>query len=88
MNKVTSFITSKRVIDKNTDMYPNIISNSIESELRKVDSDAEIRCITQIQNSMAFITGEVIADSSIDASAIIRNKINRLFQKDSLYPSM
>ena len=87
MNKVTFFHTSKQVIDKNTDTYPNIISNSIESELRRVDSDSEVSCITTIQNSMAFITGEVIADSSIDASAIIRNKINRLFQKDSLYPS-
>ena len=87
MNKVTFFSTSKRVIDKNTDTYPNIISSSIESELRRVDSDSEVNCITKIQNSMAFITGEVIADSSIDASAIIRNKIDRLFQKDSLYPS-
>lgn len=88
MNKVTFFYTSKQVIDKNTDTYPNIISNSIESELHRVDSDSEVSCITKIQNSMAFITGEVIADSSIDASAIIRNKINRLFQKDSLYPSV
>ena len=40
MNKVTFFSTSKPVIDKKTDTYPNIISSSIESELREVDSDA------------------------------------------------
>ncbi len=87
MKKVTFFSTSKPVIDKKTDMYPNIISNSIESELRGVDSDAKIKCVTQIQNSMAFIAGEVTADSSIDASTIVRKKIDRLFQKDSLSPS-
>jgi S-adenosylmethionine synthetase len=87
MKKVTFFSTSKPVIDKKTDAYPNIISNSIESELRGVDSDVVVSCVTQIQNSMAFITGEVTADSSIDVSAIVRKKINRLFQKDSLSPS-
>lgn len=87
MNKVTFFSTSKPVIDKKTDAYPNIISNSIKSELRGVDSDAEVKCVTQIQNSTAFIAGEVTADSSIDVSAIVRKKINRLFQKDSLHPS-
>ena len=88
MNKVTFFSTSKPVIDKKTDMYPNIISNSIESELRGADSNANVSCVTQIQNSMAFITGEVTADPSIDASVIVRKTINRLFQKDSLYPSI
>ena len=88
MNKVTFFSTSKPVIDKKTDTYPNIISSSIESELRGVDSDAEVSCVTQIQNSMAFIAGEVTADSSIDASVIVRKTINRLFQKDSLNPSI
>ena len=88
MNKVTFFSTSKPVIDKKTDTYPNIISNSIESELRGVDSDAKVSCVTQIQNSVAFIAGEVTADSSIDVSAIVRKKINKLFQKDSLYPSI
>ena len=87
MNKVTFFSTSKPVIDKKTDAYPNIISNSIESELRRVDSGAKVNCVTQIQNSMAFITGEVTADSSIDASAIVRKQINRLFHKNSLHPS-
>ena len=42
MNKVTFFSTSKPVIDKKTDMYPNIISNSIESELRGADSNAKV----------------------------------------------
>ena len=88
MKKVTFFSTSKPVIDKKTDTYPNIISSSIESELRGVDSDAKVSCVTQIQNSMAFITGEVTADPSIDASVIVRKTINRLFQKDSLYPSI
>ena len=87
MKKVTFFSTSKPVIDKKTDAYPNIISNSIESELRGVDSDAKVNCVTKIQNSMAFIAGEVTADSSIDASAIVRKKIDRLFQKESLSPS-
>ena len=88
MTKVTIFSTSKPVIDKKTDTYPNIISSSIESELREVDSDAKVSCVTQIQNSVAFITGEVTADPSIDASVIVRKTINRLFQKDSLYPSV
>ena len=88
MKKVTFFSTSKPVIDKITDRYPNIISNSIESELRGADSNAKVSCVTQIQNSMAFITGEVTADPSIDASVIVRKTINRLFQKDSLYPSV
>ena len=88
MNKVAIFSTSKPVIDKKTDTYPNIISSSIESELREVDSDAKVSCVTQIQNSVAFITGEVTADPSIDASVIVRKTINRLFQKDSLYPSV
>ena len=87
MKKVTFFSTSKPIIDKKTDTYPNIISNSIESELRGVDSGAKVNCVTKIQNRMAFIAGEVTADSSIDASAIVRKKIDRLFQKNFLSSS-
>jgi len=87
MKQVIFFSTSKQVIDKKTDAYPKIISNSIKSELRELDSDAKVNCVTQIQNSTAFIAGEVTADSSIDASAIVRKHINKLFQKDSLHPS-
>jgi len=86
MAQVTFFSTSKPVIDKKTDSYPEIISNSIEKEMRNMDPDAEVRCTTHIKNNMAIISGEIEADPQIDTSKVVRKTINRLFKKKSLYP--
>ena len=86
MVQVTFFSTSKPVVDKKTDSYPEIISNSIEKEMQNMDPDAEVNCTTHIKNDMAIIAGEIEADPSVDASKVARNTINRLFKKKSLYP--
>lgn len=86
MVQVTFFSTSKPVIDKKTDDYPDIISNNIEKDMQSMDPEAEVNCATHIENNMAIIAGEVEADSSIDASKVVRKTINRLFNKNSLYP--
>ena len=86
MVQVTFFSTSMPVIDQNTDGYSEIISNSIEKKMHSLDPDAEVSCAIHIKKKMALIAGEVEADASIDASAIVRDTINRLFEQDSLYP--
>jgi len=86
MVQVTFFSTSKPVIDKKTDAYPEIISNSIEKEVQNIDPDAQVNCTTHIKNGLAIIAGEVEADASIDASKVVRKTVNRLFKKDSLHP--
>ena len=86
MVQVTFFSTSKPVVDAKTDAYPEIISNSIEKEMQNMDPDAEVSCTTHIKNDMAIIAGEIEADSSIDASKVVRQTINGLFKKKSLYP--
>ncbi|MEN8245277.1 MAG: S-adenosylmethionine synthetase N-terminal domain-containing protein [Thermodesulfobacteriota bacterium] len=84
MVRVTFFSTSKPVIGQKTDTYPEIISNSIEKEMQRLDPDAGVSCATQINNGLAIIAGEIKADSSIDASKVVRKTINRLFKKNSL----
>lgn len=86
MVQVTFFSTSKPVIDQKTDTYPEIISNSIEKELKKLDPNADVSCTTHIKKGLAIIAGEVEANSSLDASKIVRKTVNQLFRKDSLYP--
>ena len=86
MVQVTFFSTSKPVIDKKTDAYPEIISNSIEKEVKKLDPDADVSCTTHIKNGLAIIAGEVEADATVDASNVVRNTVNQLFKKDSLHP--
>ncbi|MGD8290609.1 MAG: S-adenosylmethionine synthetase N-terminal domain-containing protein [Desulfobacterales bacterium] len=85
MVQVTFFFTSKPVIDQKTDDYPDIISNSIEKEVQNKDPGAEVNCTTRIKHDMAIIAGEIEADTSIDASKVVRKTINRLFKKGSLY---
>ena len=53
MVQVTFFSTSKPVVDKKTDLYPEIISNSIEKEMQNMDSDAKVNCTNNIKNDMA-----------------------------------
>lgn len=86
MVQITFFSTSKPVIDRKTDAYPEIISNSIEKEVQNIDPDAQVKCTTHIKNGLAIIAGEVAADASIDASKVVRKTVNRLFKKDSLHP--
>jgi len=86
MVQVTFFSTSKPVIDQNTDTYPEIISNSIEQKMKKLDPKAGVSCTTHIKNGLAIIAGEVEADPSIDASKVVRKTVNQLFKKGSLYP--
>ena len=78
MVQVTFFSTSKLVIDQKTDAYPEIISSSIEKEMKKMDPDAGVNCTTLIKKRLAIIAGEIEADSSIDASKIVRKTVNRL----------
>ena len=86
MVQVTFFSTSKPVVDKNTDAYPEIILNSIEKEMQNMDPEAEVSCTTHIKNDMAIIAGEIEADPSVNASKVARETINRLFRQDSLNP--
>ena len=86
MAQITFFSTSKPVIDQKTDAYPEIISNSIEKEMKKQDPDADVSCTTHIKKGLAIIAGEIEADSSVDASKIVRKTVNRLFEKESLNP--
>jgi len=86
MVQVTFFSTSKPVIDQKTDAYPEIISNSIESKMKKLDPKADISCTTHIKDGLAIIAGEVKTESSIDASKVVRKTVNQLFKKGSLYP--
>jgi S-adenosylmethionine synthetase len=85
MVQVTFFSTSKPVIDQKTDAYPEIISNSIEKEMKKQDPDASVSCTTHIKKGLAIIAGEIEAESSVDASKIVRKTVNRLFENGSLY---
>jgi S-adenosylmethionine synthetase len=84
MVQVTFFSTSKPVTDQKTDTYSDIISNSIEKEVKKLDPDAGVSCTTHIENGLAIIAGEVEADASIDASKIVRKTVNRIFEDGSL----
>jgi S-adenosylmethionine synthetase len=83
----TSIFTSQPIANKNTDIYHDTISQSIKNEMFKKDSESKIRCATQIKEGVIFIFCEIITDSAIDASAIVRDNLNRLFQKSSLFPS-
>jgi S-adenosylmethionine synthetase len=86
MVQVTFFSTSKPVIDQKTDAYPEIISNSIESKMKKLDPQADVSCTTHIRDGLAIIAGEVKAEASVDASKVVRKTVNQLFNKGSLYP--
>ena len=54
--------------------------------MREKDIESDVRCATIIKEDVVLIFGEIIADSSIDASAIVRNALNKLFQNTSLFP--
>lgn len=84
MVKVTFFSTSKPVIDKEPDTYTELILNSIKKEMLRLDKNAVISCAAHIENDMVIITGEIEADSSIDASKVVRDTINHLFKKPIL----
>jgi len=73
------------VIDEKTDAYPEVIAGSIEKEMLTIDPRAEVSCATHIENGVALIAGEIEADASINASKIVKNAIDRLFSKNSLY---
>ena len=83
----TFLFTSQPIINKNTDSYQGTISNSIKKEMYEIDSESKVRCATHIKEDFVFIFCEIIADSAIDASAVARNNLNKLFQKNSLFPS-
>lgn len=85
MVQVTYFSTSMPVIDHNTDAYPEIISNRIQNEIHSLDPDAEVSCAIHVNKGITMIAGEIEANQSINASKVVRNTINRLFSKDSLY---
>ena len=83
----TSIFKSKPIANKNTDSYHGAISSSIENEMLEKDSESKVRCATQIKEGVIFIFCEIIADSAIDASAVVRSNLNKFFQQSSLFPS-
>ena len=83
----TSIFTSQPIINKDTDIYHGTISSSIKNEMLEKDSESKVRCATQIKEGVIFIFCEIIADSAIDASAVVRNNLNKLFRNSSLFPS-
>ena len=83
----TSIFTSQPIANKNTESYHGAISSSIENKMFEKDSESKVRCATQIKEGVIFIFCEIIADSAIDASEIVRDNLNKLFQKSSLFPS-
>jgi S-adenosylmethionine synthetase len=46
------------------------------------DSESKVRCATQIKEGVIFIFCEIIADSAIDASAVVRSNLNKFFQQN------
>ena len=87
MEVKTSIFTSQPVANKKTKSYHGAISSSIENEMFEKDSDSKVRCATQIKEGVIFILCEIIADSEIDASAVVRSNLNKFFQQNSLFPS-
>jgi len=83
----TSIFTSQPIADNNTDSYHKIISSSIKTEMLEKDSEAKVRCMTQIREGVVFILCEIMADSEIDASAVVRKNLNKLYQKSSVFPA-
>jgi len=86
MDKKSYIFTSRRIFDKNTKNYHDIISKTIHNGGRINGSPAKIKCGTRFEDRIVFIYVEVIADSSIDAAAIVRRKLNTLFQDADLFP--
>jgi S-adenosylmethionine synthetase len=82
----TSIFTSQPIANKNADSYHGTISSSIKNEMFEKDPGSKVRCATQIKENVVFIFCEIIADSTIDASELVRDNLNKLFQKSSLFP--
>ena len=87
MDKKSFIFTSRRIFDKNTKNYHDIILDTIQNGGRINGSPAKIKCGTRFEDQIVFIYVEIVADSSVDAAAIVRRKLNTLFQDAELFPS-
>jgi len=79
----TSFFTSKLINNIDIDRCNQAIIESIQEEIRKKDPESKVKCTIHLKDRFAFIYGEIIADSTIDASSVAINRINNLFQNYS-----
>jgi S-adenosylmethionine synthetase len=83
MVKVTFFSTSMPLKSDHPDADPDMISDNIEREVHSLDSDAEIKCATHVEDGVAMIACEVAADASIDTSKVVRKTIHQLFESSA-----
>jgi len=87
MDKKSIIFTSRPLFNKKTKNYHENISDTIKNGVRFNGAPVKITCTTRIANQVVFVYIEVVADATLDAAAIVRKKLNTLFQNTYLFPA-